>query len=820
MKNHLLQRCHLTFLIVFLSTLTVTSHAQLITVGNDTTICPGQSVTLTATVSSVSGTAPTQIGFGSGCSFTYDDAMSCTWIPIGFNFTYYGNTYTQCLVASNGYIQFSGNTPGGYSPWAINTAIPSAAVPVNSIMAPWQDIYPQGNAIVRYKTIGNAPNRIFIVEYLDIPMFSCTNFCFGNQIMLYESTNVIETHIAFKQICQNWNNGYAIHGIQNINGSIAHVVPGRNFPNVWAATADGKRWTPNGNNVYTITTIPFSPVYMPAVLNNNSITWFANGVQIGTGISINVTPNQTTTYVARLNYSSCGQVSFFSDTLVVTVGSLIVNAGPDINICEGGSAQLNVTGSFTNPSSITWTPAGSLSNPNIANPVATPSQPTTYTVSVTEGQCTGSDQVNVNFWPQPAFTLNPQNPTICYGDSIQLVCVGAQSFQWSPATGLSNTTSNNTMASPQVTTTYTITGTTANGCVGDTTMTVTVNPLPVVSVNPPSHAMCFGDDVMLTATGAQTYSWSPASYLSGTNTDVVQAEPQSTSTYTVIGTDVNGCRDTADVTITINPLPVVNINSNIVSGCSPIVVNFSDNSTVANGGNAIAWLWDIEGYGLSQAQNPVVSYTTPGIYDVSLIVITDNGCIDSASVPNMIEVFPLPLAAFQIQPSETLSMANPTAQFIDASEVDTGSIAAWDWTFDVFGTSTYNNPTFTFFAPGEYSIALIVTTDKGCMDTAYGKVVLENISEIFIPNTFTPNGDGINDTFFPVVSNPKTVDIELEIYDRWGVVIYKSKSYMHPWNGFSNEDTRCPQGVYAYKIFYRNEIGKESTYMGNVNLVR
>lgn len=112
--------------------------------------------------------------------------------------------------------------------------------------------------VISYKTVGNAPNRIFIVEFRDINMFSCTNICYGAQIHLYEGSNIIETHIASKQLCPSWNSGRAIHGIQNANGTQAVAVPGRNFPTQWSATADGQRFTPV-EQVIPLRQLPFHP---------------------------------------------------------------------------------------------------------------------------------------------------------------------------------------------------------------------------------------------------------------------------------------------------------------------------------------------------------------------------------------------------------------------------------------------------------------------------------------------------------------------------------------------------------------------------------
>ena len=185
---------------------------------------------------------------------------------MGFDFDFYGNTYNQVVLSSNNYLSFNTTNAGAYSGWAIGAAVPNNFdAPMNAILCPWQDIYPgvNGNGTIQYATTGEAPNRVFIASFCGIPMFSCTDICYSSQIKLYETTNVIETHIAQKVLCTTWNDGAAIHALHNDNGTIAHVVTGidgieRNFPNAWTCEDDGWRFTPNGENDYVIENIEFS----------------------------------------------------------------------------------------------------------------------------------------------------------------------------------------------------------------------------------------------------------------------------------------------------------------------------------------------------------------------------------------------------------------------------------------------------------------------------------------------------------------------------------------------------------------------------------
>ena len=277
------------------------SNSQVVAVG-DTTLCENQQgdvgITLTATSFAVDL---------NDANIYIDDTYGGV-INMEFDFEFYGNTYNQVILSSNNYLSFNVANAGAFSNWAINQPVPNNFdAPLNSILCPWQDIYPgvNGNGTIQYATIGQAPNRVFIASFCGIPMFSCTDICYSSQIKLYETSNIIETHIAEKVLCTSWNGGVAIHALHNEDGTVAHVVTGqdgiiRNFPNQWTCENDGWRFTPNGNNDYIIESIEFSP----AVAGTDIIWQDQNGNQIGTGGEIVVFPNETTTYTAGA--SLCG----------------------------------------------------------------------------------------------------------------------------------------------------------------------------------------------------------------------------------------------------------------------------------------------------------------------------------------------------------------------------------------------------------------------------------------------------------------------------------------------------------------------------------
>ena len=308
---------------------------------DDVVICDGQqgdvAVTLTATSFAVDLTD----------SNIYSDDIFGGVIDMGFDFVFYGNTYSQVVLSSNNYLSFNTANAGGYSGWAINAAVPNNFdAPLNSILCPWQDIYPgvNGNGTIQYATIGEAPNRVFIASFCGIPMFSCTDICYSSQIKLYETTNVIETHIAQKVLCTTWNGGVAIHALHNSDGTIAHPVTGldgveRNYPNQWTCENDGWRFTPNGDNDYIIENIEFSP----AVAGTDIIWQDEFGNQIGTGGEITVFPAGDVTYTAGASLCGsagdwCGfQGGIEGDDVNITFEELSINGSETDATCYNAS---------------------------------------------------------------------------------------------------------------------------------------------------------------------------------------------------------------------------------------------------------------------------------------------------------------------------------------------------------------------------------------------------------------------------------------------------------------------------------------------------
>ena len=287
------------------------------------------------------------------------------------------------------------------------------------------------------------------------------------------------------------------------------------------------------------------------------------------------------------------------------------DAGADTIICNGSSVQLNA--SAPGAVSYLWTPSIGLSASTIANPIANPTDTTTYIVAITNANgCTDLDTVVVTVVPLPSPSITPSGATsFCTGGSVTLTSGLASSYLWS-------TSINDTLPSIAVSVsgTYSVTVTNGNGCSSTATQTVTVFGLPPIDAGPNDTA-CLSTNATLLATGGISYVWSPAGSLSDPNIANPIAGPTSTTTYTVVGTATGGCTNVDSVTVTVvgNPgLPsVAEVLDSLM--CSP---------------SYIAYQWYFNGVAIPGATSQNYNFTANGNYYVEVFNVL--GCSTVSAV--------------------------------------------------------------------------------------------------------------------------------------------------------------------------------------------
>lgn len=462
-----------------------------------------------------------------------------------------------------------------------------------------------------------------------------------------------------------------------------------------------------------------------------------------------------------------------------------VDAGPDQSICVGQSTQMEGSGGV----SYQWVPPVGLVDPLNPNTEASPNVTQTYTLIAEDNiGCSASDEMTLTVNPLPAATAGPDRE-ICFGQSTVLIGGGGTDYAWSPATGLSDATSQLPTASPEQNTTYVLEVTDINSCVNTDTVNVVVNPLPIVDAGADS-TICEGGSLVLQASGAVTYQWSPLVGINDPQSATPTATPIDPATFTVVGTDDNGCENTDSVNIDI---------FRIVAGPDSAICINDSVQVFVSGGVSYSWT-PAEGVSDTASASPFLSPLVNTTYQV--VATNEFGC-QSADEVN-IAMLTLPVSAFtaEFEPSCDGIVAN----FDNNSDDADGFV----WSFGTGSTSNEFEPSYTF-PSGAGSVVTLVTynNDSLCFDSLTvdysGQWFGNDTIEIKYGNVFTPNFDGINDCFRPGFDGRFSDCYQLKVFNRWGALIFESTAGQnHCWDGYTKGGKRCDEGTYYYVVSIKN----------------
>ncbi len=596
------------------------ARAQVTITSNDTSICAGAQVTLRA---SYTGRIPHLINLP-------DDKYSGI-ISLPFPFTFYGNTYTQCLISSNGYITFNTGTPNSFSPYMIFGPVPNPGNSdlQNSIMAGFADLFPNNSGDIDWAVVGTAPNRKFVVTWCNMPFYSCRTNFIAFQAILYEGSNLIDFQINRKDNCNTGNfggtSGLTVQGLQK-DATVADIVPGRNAT-FWSSYLEGMRFTPAGSNAYTLTSVPYNFISRAA--------WYTNNTSfLSTDSIITVSPTATTFYVYK---TDCADN--FSDTVTVTVrpapsislgtvvqpttcnssdGSITLNSllpGTAYTILynkNGNNVSLTGTSTTSGSYTITGLPAGSYTG-----------------ISVTLNSCTshsvGPVTLTTSGVPPTPVALASPNP-LCAGNTLNLSTtpVAGNTYTWAGPNGFSANTASASVSNIATAgngtyyVTATSTTTFCNSAAGSVNVVVNATPVtPVIAANTP---LCSGGTLNLSTTpvSGATYSWTgPNGFTASSAAPTISnAGTVASGTYNLVVTNTAGncASGTGSTNVTVNPTPVI---------ANTIPVNPSS----CNGSNGSIGLT-----GLQAGTAYIINYSRNGIPQTATVTAGTTGI---ATIPGL-----------------------------------------------------------------------------------------------------------------------------------------------------------------------------------------
>jgi len=819
--------------------------SPIVVAGPDVTVCEGTMVTLSGSGAStyswnngitnnvpflptVSATSYTVVGTNAnGCSNTDSLVVTVNASPIilanatstvvceGFGITLTGSGGTT-YAWNNGVIDGIGFTP------------------------------PVG--VTNYIVTGTDANGCQNTDNIDITVNALPVVAAGPDVTVCDGSNV--TLFGSGALTYTWNNGVS-------NAVAFYPSIGISTYTVTGTDVNGCQNTDNVDVTVNANPIIQANANSTSVCLGQSVTLFGSGGISYTwdnGVIDNVafTPavGAVTYTVTGIDANSCSN----TDQINITVYDLpSVVAGINQEVCDGATVTLVGNGAV----SYVW-------DNGVTNAVAFyPSLgTTTYTVIGTDANgCTNSYNVDVTVNPLPNVSAGADNQ-LCDLNSVILSGYGASSYIWT------NGVINNVAFYPPVgTTTYTVTGADAKGCLNTDDVDITIYALPTVAGGP-DVTVCEGTMVTLSGSGATSYNWT-----GGITNAVPFVQNVGQLQYIVTGTDANSCSNSDTVIVHVNPNPVVNAGVD-QQGCDGNMVTLSATGTsnlywnnsvinnvpfIQNVGSITYVVTDSLSTGCTSTDtvvvivhnNPVISAVGAEICEGEEVILSGQGALNytwtggvidnvgfyptasssytvtgynvygcSANATVQVIVHALPVADFNIL-QLSLTTLDPTTGFDNLS---TGA-NTYMWDFGDYSPNSYDfEPTHTFPMDnsGSYTITLTAYSPFGCIGEKIKYIHVFQDYTIYVPNAFTPDYNGVNEVFKPEMDGFDPYDYTLYIFNRWGELIFESHNMEVGWDGkFANQKDQSQDGVYTWKIIAGLKDSSDSKiFVGHVSLLK
>lgn len=601
---------------------------------------------------------------------------------------------------------------------------------------------------------------------------------------------------------------------------------------------NGNVFGPTTQGVWNVVA-PGSGTFSPSVTNFTAMYNLSNADTALSSLKIVLTST---------NNGGCNAVT---DTMKVTINKApLVKASmvnPIVKCANNSSIFLNGTVSGTTTSSGQWSTTGSgYFTPNnlslICNYIPSAADISAGTIklkltSTNNLQCKAvADSVNVIFTQPVTVSAGPDLNSCKNKPNVNLAAIitgtASSTGIWYGGSGTytpTNTALSATyQASPgEVSAGFVILtfSTTGNGICNGVSDQVRIDFRDKPTANFTVNTVCLNDATLFTDQSVNTSGLGAINSFYWTLGDgAVSTTTNPIHTYTVPGTytaqlligSTFGCYDSIQRPVKVNALPTASMAISRACSGSAQQINFTDLSSIGAPDNipSTGYYWDFGGFGFSNAKDTSIVFPAQGIYNITHIVTSNNGC--KSTITQSVNITPKPLAKFLYTNNSQQSLETFIA-FIDSSK----SAVTWFWDFGNNTNSNFQNPTATYNANGTYTVSLTITDQFGCADTYTALVRISNIvSEItqLIPNIISPNNDGKNDFWRLDFINVYYPDADIEIYNRWGEQLFKSKGYANAWDG-SYKGSPLPVGAYYYTINL-NDPKDTKLYKGTVTLLK
>ena len=501
----------------------------------------------------------------------------------------------------------------------------------------------------------------------------------------------------------------------------------------------------------------------------------------------------------------------------------IANAGNNLasftHTCSNFSV---ITPSCANNPSYHWNfgdlNSGASNTSTLTNPTHNYTVPGIYTVSLTTtgGPC-NAIETSTQLVSVIGASITASTAVSCFGGNngnataTGLFGNSAYTYTWLPFGG------NGATATALTAGNYTVLIKDMMGCGNSSTVSIT-EPSISTGASTKTITNCMGDNLTLDVatsgiTDPITYLWLPGSY----TINSITVSPLSTTIYSVNVVIAGSCPQSEQklYTVVVVPKPVVASENSSITGCAPLCVNFTDKSSTPQG-TITNNIWSFNTALTTNSVNPTICFNLPGVYKGNHSVTNSFGCTSNTTNFVTVNVYPTPIAQFEADKKEITEL-NPLVNFKDIS---TTNPTKWEWNFDGITKSTEKNTNYHFNSLGAHSVLLTVSNAYGCSNTTMTIINVLPEFTFFVPNTFSPNDDGLNDLFLPEGMGWDVTKYKLVIYNRWGQKLFHTEDYTQGWNGKKSSSSEIvPNDVYIYTVELMDIFKKSHQFTGHILVI-